>query len=92
VVRVATSAGELAFLVHGGFFQVGPDEVAGVTRAAVLAGIAEPLDEIDVARAQAAKETAEAQLNAMGEHDDVDRALVEASLERAQLRLRVASK
>lgn len=92
VIRVATSAGELAFLVHGGFFQVGPDEEAGATRATVLAGIAEPLDEIDVTRAQAARDAAEAQLASMGEHDDSDRAVVEASLERAQLRLRVATK
>ncbi len=48
--------GELAFCVHGGYFQVGPGDEAGVTRATVLAGIAERVDEIDVARAQAAKE------------------------------------
>ncbi len=92
VVRVATSEGELAFLVHGGFFQVGPDGEVGVTRAAVLAGIAERLDEIDVARAQTAKDGAEAQLASMSDADAIDRALVEAALERAQLRLRFATR
>jgi F-type H+-transporting ATPase subunit epsilon len=90
VVRVATSAGELAFCVHGGYFQVGPDDEPGVTRATVLAGIAERVNEIDIARAQAAKDAAESQLASASDIDDPKRALVEASLARADLRLRVA--
>ena len=51
VVRVQTTDGELAFAVHGGYFQVGPDDADGVTRATVLAGVAERTTAIDVARA-----------------------------------------
>jgi F-type H+-transporting ATPase subunit epsilon len=91
VVRVATSAGELAFCVHGGYFQVGPDDEPGVTRATILAGIAERVNEIDVARAQASKDVAESQLVSASDIADPKRALAEASLARAELRLRVAA-
>jgi len=91
LVRVATVSGEMGFCVHGGYFQVGPGDEPGVTRATVLAGIAERVSEIDVARAQAAKESAEAQLNAGAELDEAARALVLASLSRAQLRLQLAA-
>jgi F-type H+-transporting ATPase subunit epsilon len=91
VVRVATSSGELAFCVHGGYFQVGPDDEPGVTRATVLAGVAEKVTDIDVARAQAAKELAEAKLASSGDLDEAARAVEESSLERAELRLRVVA-
>lgn len=91
LVRVGTASGELGFCVHGGYFQVGPDDEAGVTRATVLAGIAERVADIDVSRAQAAKDAAEAQLTTGGDLDDATRALCEASLARAQLRLRLAA-
>ena len=89
LVRIATTAGELAFCVHGGFFQVGPADEPGVTRATVLAGIAEPVGEIDVARAQTAKEAAQATLSSNTELDAGERADIEASLARAELRLRL---
>ncbi|MDH2903431.1 MAG: ATP synthase F1 subunit epsilon [Actinomycetota bacterium] len=92
LVRVATSSGELAFCVHGGYFQVGADEEPGVTRATVLAGIAERVSEIDVARAQLAKETAEAQLTSTADLDEATRAQLLGSLARAELRLRVAAR
>lgn len=92
LVRVATSGGELAFCVHGGYFQVGPGEVSGVTRATVLAGIAERVSEIDVARAHIAKEAAEAQLASSAELDEGTRAQLLGSLARAELRLRVATR
>jgi F0F1-type ATP synthase epsilon subunit len=91
LVRVATSSGELAFCVHGGFFQVGPGDEPGVTRATVLAGIAERVNEIDVARAQLAKEAAEAQLASSADLDEGVRVQVLGSLARAELRLRVAA-
>lgn len=91
LVRVATTGGEMSFCVHGGYFQVGPDDEAGGTRATVLAGVAERVSEIDVARAQGAKEAAETQLAANADLDDGLRARAEASLARAELRLRVAS-
>ncbi len=92
LVRVATSSGELAFCVHGGFFQVGHGDEPGVTRATVLAGIAERVNEIDVARAQIAKESAEARLAATADLDEGTRSQLLESLARAELRLRVASR
>ena len=94
VLRVATEEGELRFAVHGGYFQVGPDDVEGVTRATVLAGVAERTTDIDVPRAQAAKERAEAELAALTKGDPEDHAahlLAHAALERAELRLRAAA-
>ncbi len=61
VVRVQTSEGEIAFAVHGGYFQIA-SAVEGVTLATVLAGVAENVADIDVARASAAKERLEAAL------------------------------
>ena len=89
VVRVDTAEGEIAIAVHGGFFQVGPGEGDDETLATVLAGIAEKVDEIDVARAQAAKEAAEAEIAAdsRNENDSAASAMAKASLERAELRL-----
>lgn len=87
LVRVTTSEGELGFVVHGGFFQVTSDG-EGSTLATVLAGVAEPVISIDVARAAAAKERAEAILG--GRTDDVDDAAISAaraSLTRAELRI-----
>jgi F-type H+-transporting ATPase subunit epsilon len=94
VVRVETSEGELSFAVHGGYFQVGPDETEGVTRATVLAGVAERTTEIDVTRAQAAKEAAEAELAAVTREagENASSLLAEAALQRAELRLQAAAK
>lgn len=65
--------------VHGGFVEVSNDKVI------VLADVAETADMIDVARAQAAKDRAEAAL-AKGEDPDAD-----AALARADVRIRVAA-
>lgn len=94
VVRVQTTDGELAFAVHGGYFQVGPDDADGVTRATVLAGVAERTTAIDVVRAQSAKERALAELAGLNKGDGADHGtsqLASAALERAELRLRAAS-
>lgn len=92
VVRVGTTEGEIAIAVHGGFFQVGPGEEEGETLATVLAGIAEKVDDIDVARAQAAKESAEAELAAdiRNEHETATSVMAKAALDRAELRLSAA--
>jgi F-type H+-transporting ATPase subunit epsilon len=92
VVRVGTTEGEIAIAVHGGFFQVGPGEGEDETLATVLAGIAEKVSEIDVARAQAAKETAEAEITAdsRNEQETAATAMARAALERAELRLSAA--
>ena len=91
LVRVATSEGEIAFCVHGGFFQVGPGDEPGVTRATVLAGIAERVSDIDVARAQAAQAALAAQLSSNSDLDEGTRAQLVDSLARAELRLKLAA-
>ena len=68
VVRVDTAEGELSFAVHGGYFQVGR-EGEDITLATILAGIAEKTTDIDVARAQRAKESAEAEIAAATRRD-----------------------
>jgi F-type H+-transporting ATPase subunit epsilon len=92
VVRVGTVEGEIAIAVHGGFFQVSPGEGEDETLATVLAGIAEKVNEIDVARAQAAKEAAESEIAAdsRNENDTAASSMAKASLERAELRLSAA--
>ncbi len=92
VVRVDTSEGEIAIAVHGGFFQVGPGEGEEETLATVLAGIAEKVSEIDVARAQAAKDSAEAEIAAdsRNEQATMTSVMARAALERADLRLSAA--
>jgi F-type H+-transporting ATPase subunit epsilon len=101
--------------VHGGFLQVdtspgaaegfaeGDGPLAGLsTKVTVLAGVAELAADIDVPRAEAAKEAATRQLADMGSgrgtksdaaDELVDPAVVEAenTLARAELRLEVAS-
>jgi F-type H+-transporting ATPase subunit epsilon len=92
IVRVATDEGEIAFAVHSGFFQVGPGLEPDTTLATVLASVAERTTEIDVARAQTAKEAAQNALSVAQKSDDEDAVLVlSAALERAELRLRAAS-
>lgn len=95
VVRVTTASGEISFVVHGGYFQVGQSEAEDETLATVLAGAAELVTNIDVARAQLAKEVAEAQLavaTKADQHDTPSYLIAHAALQRAELRLRAASK
>ncbi|MGB8179196.1 MAG: ATP synthase F1 subunit epsilon [Acidimicrobiales bacterium] len=92
VVRVQTTdEGEIAFAVHSGFFQVGKGREPDVTLATVLASVAERTTEIDVPRAQAAKEAAEARLAAATQGED-EELLAYAALQRAELRLSAATK
>jgi F-type H+-transporting ATPase subunit epsilon len=69
--------------VAWGFAEVLPDKVT------ILAETAERADEIDVARAQAAKQRAEDQLKKAGPDGSAD---AEAALQRATTRLDVAGK
>ena len=69
--------------VAGGFAEVLPDRVT------ILAQVAERAEEIDVARAQRAKERAEQRLAAPP--PDVDPGRAQASLLRATVRLQVAA-
>ncbi len=78
-VRVILPAGEQAVAVHAGFVEVSNDRVV------VLSDVAELPEQIDVARAEAAKSRAEATIAA----DETDGEAAEA-LQRAELRLDLA--
>ena len=75
-VRVILADGEQTIAVHEGFVEVSADRVV------VLSDVAELPEEIDAARAQAAKERAEAALASDPEDEDA-----KAALARAELRL-----
>jgi F-type H+-transporting ATPase subunit epsilon len=84
VLRVRTGGEELAFTVAGGVMEVRPETVI------VLADVGENVEEIDLARAEAAKERAEAMLE-QGPPPDTDEYLaLEAALRRSRLRLDAA--
>ncbi|MCL6617990.1 MAG: F0F1 ATP synthase subunit epsilon [Anoxybacillus ayderensis] len=70
--------------VSGGFLEVRPDRVT------ILAQAAERAENIDVARAKAAKERAERRLQA--KQDDIDYKRAELALRRAINRLNVANR
>lgn len=85
--------GEISYRVNGythrlavawGFAEVLPDKVT------VLAETAERADEIDVRRAEEAKQRAEQRLRGSDTETDFDRA--QTALERAETRLQVAAK
>ena len=80
-LRMRQGGEEFSLAVSGGFLEVRPDRVT------VLADTAERAEEIDIARAEAAKRRAEEQLAAK-----VDVASAEAALRRAMVRLRVGEK
>ncbi len=107
VVRIERpgEATQDAFVVHGGFLQVATakgaavglvegDATARTTRVTLLVGIAERVSDVDVARAQAARERASAELSSLGSGDDdearVAREQAERALARAELRLEAA--
>jgi F-type H+-transporting ATPase subunit epsilon len=75
---------EYSMAISGGFLEVRPDRVI------VLADSAERADEIDLARAETAKERARQRLSHPAA--DMDMALAEGSLERALTRIKVVEK
>jgi F-type H+-transporting ATPase subunit epsilon len=84
VLRVRNGAEELAFTVAGGVMEVRPDTVI------VLADVGENVQEIDLARAEAARSRAE-ELLKQGPPPDTDEYLaLEAALRRSKLRLEAA--
>lgn len=83
-LRVRKDNQEESMFVSGGFLEVRGDKVV------VLADVAERADEIDVARAEAAKRRAEEGIAQHPAH--VDHARAEAALLRSMMRLRVAEK
>ncbi|MBI2819793.1 MAG: F0F1 ATP synthase subunit epsilon [Acidobacteria bacterium] len=70
--------------VSGGFLEILPEQVT------VLAETAERPEEIDIARAQSAKERAELRLKSPDPEVDLNRAAV--ALQRALIRIQVASR
>ncbi len=76
---ILPESGEMAVAVHGGFVEVSGDHVT------VLSDVAELPEQIDVVRAQTAKEAAEQRVNA-----DAADEQAQAALARAELRLEVA--
>ena len=81
-LRIKKGNTEESIVIFGGFVEVTPFKVV------ILADTAERLDEIDVARAEAARQRAEQALAAAT--DKVNLAEAEASLRRAVVRLKVA--
>lgn len=75
-------AEEISFVVTGGFFEVLKDKVI------VLADAAEHADEIDTARAEAARERARLAVERRESIQDL--AVASAALQRAMIRLRIA--
>jgi F-type H+-transporting ATPase subunit epsilon len=79
------SGQEFILAISGGFLEVRPDRII------VLADAAERAEEIDIARAEAAKKLAEERLQER-RAPSVDEAQIEAALRRAMIRLKVAEK
>jgi len=79
---------EEPFAITGGFMEVKNDHVT------VLADAAEAAEEIDVARAEAARARAEERIRLVREQQarDIDLARAQAALQRSLLRLRVAER
>lgn len=85
VLRLLVDNKEYPIAVSGGFLEVRPDKVT------VLAETAELPEEIDVDRAQNAKERAERRLSELNK-DDKEFKVHEAALQRAINRLSIANK
>ncbi|MBP2637699.1 MAG: atpC 2 [Firmicutes bacterium] len=85
-LRIQTDEGEQLFSVCSGFIEVRPQKIT------VLAGCAELPEEIDIKRAESARERAERRLKEAGGSSDIDVRRAEVALKRAMVRLRVADK
>ena len=83
-LRIKKGATEESILVFGGFMEVAEDKVL------VLADTAERAEEVDVARAEEARRRAETSIT--NRQGTVDLQAAQASLRRANLRLRVGQK
>ena len=83
-LRVKKAGREQALVVFGGFMEVTPEKVI------VLADSAERAEEIDVARAEAARRRAETSIANRQSQIDLEQA--EVALRRANLRLRIGQR
>lgn len=84
VLRIKRSGAEELFAIGGGIMEVLPDKVI------VLADAAERSDEIDIARAEKARQSAEALIRERPAGVELSAAL--AALRRSQVRLKVAQR
>lgn len=83
-IRIIKGDAEEAMAITGGFLEVRNDRIV------VLADAAERAEEIDIERAEAARRQAEEDLQER--HEVADLVKIEASLRRAQARLKVAER
>jgi F-type H+-transporting ATPase subunit epsilon len=83
-LRIKKGGEEISLAISGGFLEVRPDRVV------VLADAAERAEEIDVARAEAAKRRAQERLAERHVYE-VDGARAEAAIRRSLARLKVAA-
>jgi F-type H+-transporting ATPase subunit epsilon len=83
-LQVRKGGEEFSLAISGGFLEVRPDRII------VLADAAERVEEIDIARAEAAKRRAEEQLKT--HPPEVDMARAEAALRRSLARLKVVER
>jgi F-type H+-transporting ATPase subunit epsilon len=83
-LKVRKGVEEYSVAISGGFLEVRPDRII------ILADAAERADEIDIARAEAAKQRAQQRLT--HPTPEVDLAQAEAALRRSLARLKVAEK
>ena len=83
-LRLITDEGEKQVSICSGFIEVRPDKVT------ILAACAELPEDIDIARAEAAKERAESRVKASEGGINIRRA--EIALQRAIMRLKVAKR
>ena len=83
-IRIRKGQQEFSLVVTGGFLEITPDHIT------ILADAAERVEEIDIARAEAARKRAEERIT---KHtSDVDLARAEAALRRSITRLKIAEK
>lgn len=85
-IRPAEGGEDEKVAVHGGFVEVSASGHDGGTVVTVLSDVAELASQIDVERAQAAKERLEAELRADGDKE------AELALRRAEVRLEAAGR
>jgi F-type H+-transporting ATPase subunit epsilon len=85
IMRIVHEDREEELAVHGGFLEVRDDRVT------ILADAAERAEEIDVARAEAARRRAQ-ELMAQRRRDEMESAAAQAALERALVRLKLAER
>lgn len=83
---VKAAGATITIAVHGGFVEVHKDKVT------VLAESAELPTQIDVERAEAAKERAQRRLQSRSKQDEIDHRRAELALQRAVTRIKISEK